>query len=120
MHLHRLGEELILVAAGDVAESSGHRTGTNRTLKVELVRTSSASGVPDAGNLLSPSFDSATVLSGSTSARIERFGWISALGTATFHDFESELSSGAERRGQARAQLIVIVCTERPRCRTYA
>src|SRR5690242_10071257 len=49
-------------------------TGTNRTLKVEAVRTSSGTGVPDAGKLLSASLASAMALDGSTSARMDRLG----------------------------------------------
>src|SRR5919112_1082020 len=61
------------------------RTGTKCTLKGDVVRTSRAS-VPDAGNRLSPSFDSATLLPGSTSAWIERVGCTNALGTGRFHE----------------------------------
>ena len=68
--------------------------GTSRTLKGVVVRTSIASGVPEAGNTLSLSLLSATTFDGSTSAWIERFGWITVLGTARFHDVPREPSFG--------------------------
>jgi hypothetical protein len=70
-------------------------TGTNITWKGSTARTSSASGVPDAGNPLSDSSPSAMAFPGSTVAVIERFDWISDLSRMTFHELLSVASSGA-------------------------
>ncbi len=70
------------------------RTGTNRTLNADVVRTSMASGVPEDGKALSASLASATALAGSTSARMDRLGWMSAFGTGTFQDAFRLPSSG--------------------------
>ena len=49
-------------------------TGTKRTLNGATLRIVIASGCPVIGKLLSPSFSSATTLSGSTSASTDRPG----------------------------------------------
>src|SRR5690348_13679822 len=69
-------------------------TGTRCTVKVDVVWTSMAIGVPDEGNVLLVSSPSATRLSGSTSARMERPGWISEPGTGTFQEALTLPSSG--------------------------